>query len=205
MRLLAGSGIYRQPPRFGQVIGAYGNPEIRPESARHYDIGVERTIGSTMRWRVGAYRRDDRSVIDLPNSSLRMAAGRFVSPDPDTRYANVLEGTARGIELSFQRTSPAGVSGWVAYTLGKLDYTDRSTGNRFAGDFDERHNLSLYGSWRLSNRTSFASKFRLSSNFPIAGHLETRQESFGGGLLGEPVTTTAYYLSDRRNQVRLPT
>lgn len=116
----------------------------------------------------------------------------------------MLDGRARGVEISLHRRAPTGVSGWLAYSFGKVDYTDRHTGEQFAADFDERHNVSANATWRLSNRTSLTTKFRASSNFPLPGYFREQEESFGGaGFLG-PLTMTAYYVGDGRNQVRLP-
>ena len=61
---------------------------------------------------------------------------------------------------------------------------------RFASDFDQKHTANLYGSYRLTQSLNVSSKYRYGSNFPIAGFF--RQQ---GG---------AYFLSDQRNQLRVP-
>ena len=55
-----------------------------------------------------------------------------------------------------------------ATRLGRYRQHDVVTGERFDGDFDQRHAVSLYGVYRLNDRTSVAMKLRASSNFPGA-------------------------------------
>jgi hypothetical protein len=117
--------------------------------------------------------------------------GRVVVPVGPEYYANVLGGTARGVELLLQRAGPNGLSGWVSYAFGTLQHRDRLTGEQYWGDFDQRHTLNAYGHYRLSGRTSLSARFRAGSNFPIQGYFEERA---GGALFVGPY----------RNTVRLP-
>jgi TonB dependent receptor len=89
-----------------------------------------------------------------------------------------------------QRESPEGLSGWLAYAYGRTQYDDRTTGERFWGDFDQRHAVSLYAQYRLTDRTAFLAKLRAGSNFPIPGYLEQRGD--------------AYFVTESRNLARLP-
>jgi outer membrane receptor for ferrienterochelin and colicin len=203
-RLVAGIGVHRQAPRFAHVFGVYRNANVVPETAKHVDLALEHTLGAQLHVRLGGYARREREVIDLVDGQFRMVADRITPPAPNTMFGNLYDGRARGVELSFHRTAATGISGWVAYAFGKVEYTDRRTGDRFPGDFDERHNVSANATWRLSNRTSVTTKFRASSNFPVPGYLRQQEESFGGGGFLGPLTMKAYYLAERRNQVRLP-
>jgi hypothetical protein len=203
IRVLAGAGIHRQPPAFSQAFGFQNATRLTPEVADHVDVAFEHAIGRGIRWRLGGFARRERDVIDLVDGYFRMGGIAIVRPAPPT-YANILDGRARGLELSVHRTAPAGVSGWIAYSLGKLEYTDTRTGERFPGTFDERHSLTANAMWRISNRTNVTTRFRASSNFPIPGYYRQQEESFGGGGFLGPLTMNVYYLGDQRNQLRLP-
>ena len=203
-KVVAGAGIHRPAPQFANVFGAHGNADLVAEMAEHVDAGVEHAIRGRMRLRLGGYVRRERDVIDLSEGQFRMRGGVIIPPAPNATFGNVLDGRARGIEVSVHRTAATGISGWIAYSFGRIDYTDRRTGDRFPGDFDERHNVSANATWRLSNRTSVTTKFRGSSNFPIPGYFRQEEERFGGGGFLGPLTMQVYYLGDRRNQVRLP-
>ena len=202
-RVVAGAGVHRQAPRFEHVFGRYRGDGLVPEHAQHIDAATEYEIGAHLAIWIGGYLRRERNVIDLENGYFRMIAGDVVPPSPSRTFSNMLDGRARGVEISLQRRAPARLSGWIAYTFGKVHYTDRHTGEQFDADFDERHNLSANATWRISNRTSLTTKFRASSNFPLPGYFREQEESFGGGFL-EPVAITTYYLGDARNRVRLP-
>lgn len=204
IRVVAGAGVQRQAPRFAHVFGRYRGVDVIPETADHVDAAIERAVGKKLRARVGGYVRRERDVIDLADGQFRMVGNRIIPPASNTAFGNILDGRARGLELSLQRVSATGISGWIAYSIGKIDYTDRRTGERFPGDLDERHNIVASATWRLSNRTSITTKFRASSNFPVPGYFRQEEERFGGGGFLGPLTMKTYYLDDQRNQVRLP-
>jgi outer membrane receptor for ferrienterochelin and colicin len=100
-----------------------------------------------------------------------------------SHYDNRLDGWSRGVEFLLQRKSPDKLSRSIAYSFGHTRYTDRVTGERFDGDFDQRHTLSVFGRYRISERTSVNSRWRLGSNRPIAGYLERLSDGrfFVGG------------------------
>jgi hypothetical protein len=82
------------------------------------------------------------------------------------------------------------LSGWVAYAYGETRYVDTATGETFWADYDQRHTLSLFGFYRIADRTTLGATFRAGSNFPIPGYFETRGD--------------ALFVADIRNAVRLP-
>jgi hypothetical protein len=186
----AGGGVHRQEPDFAEVLGSRGTRDLRPERAYHADIGVEGRIGATSRWQMTMYNREDRDLLRLPDSELRVVNGALVFPPLTTRYRNALDGHARGVEWLVQRQSPNGFSGWASYALGFVWYRDVTTGETFWGDFDQRHTVNLYGTYRLSDRLSLSARFRLGSNFPVAGYWDPR-----GGT---------YFVGTERNSVRIP-
>ena len=49
---------------------------------------------------------------------------------------------------------------WLSYALGYARYTDRTTGETFWGDFDQRHTINVYGDFRVSDRLSFSARSR---------------------------------------------
>jgi hypothetical protein len=59
----------------------------------------------------------------------------------------------------------------VSYTYGRTRDSDRTSGERFDADFDQRHALNVYGLYQLTDRTNLSVKFRTSSNFPIVGYV----------------------------------
>ena len=190
----AGGGIYRQEPEFAEVKGLRGS-DLEAMRSYHADIGVEGPLARAMTWQVSAYNREDRAYPWLPDAEFRVENGRLVLPSFTTRYENAIDGHSRGVELVVQRRSPNGLSGWVAYNLAFTEYRNKSSGEVFDADYDQRHTLNVYGVYRLSDRTSFSARFRAGSNFPVPGYYEARTLPGGPEL---------YYLSSTRNDLRVP-
>jgi hypothetical protein len=174
LKLRGGAGIYRQFPGFEEVTGLHAGSGLAHERAYHTDLGVEQTIGSSARWQVTLYNRKERDVLRLPGAELRMEDGRLVGLAPDARWINALDGYARGMEVLVQRRSANGFTGWVSYSLGFNRYHDRTTGESFDGDFDQRHTFNAYGLFRITNRFSVVGKLRTGSNVPAVGYWEER-------------------------------
>jgi outer membrane cobalamin receptor len=191
VKLRAGTGIYRQFPGIAETTGLHGNTSLRPERAFHADAGLEQALGSTARWQLTFYNREERDVLRLPQSELRLVDGRLAPVSLTAPWINTLEGYARGVELLVQRRSNSGLSGWVSYSYGVNRYHDRTTGESFDGDYDQRHTFNSAGLYRLTNRFSLAGKLRIGSNTPAIGYWEQRN----GGE----------FVAAARNTLRLPT
>lgn len=172
LTFVANAGLHHQLPEFTELAGRRGDAGLRPERATLLDVGVEGRVGATARWQVTGYDREERDVVDLPDQYIRLVDGVLLPQSSTSHYGNRLDGWSRGVELMLQRKSPDALSGWIAYSFGRTRYTDRVTGERFDGDFDQRHTLSLFGRYRISERTSVNSRWRFGSNRPIAGYLE---------------------------------
>jgi hypothetical protein len=190
LTLRGGAGVYRQEPGFVEVLGTRGTPTLRLERAYHADLGIEGRIGAAGRWQLTMYDREDRDLLSLPASDVRVVDGGLVFGSLTSRYVNALDGYARGVEWLMQRQTPNGLSGWVSYALGFNRYRDRTTNETFWGDFDQRHTVNVYGNYRVSERLSLSARFRAGSNFPVTGYWASRD--------GE------YFVGTERNTVRVP-
>jgi hypothetical protein len=190
LRLRAGAGLYRQFPGFEESYGYRAGSDLVPERAVHFDVGLEHTVGSTTRWQVTLYNRDEEGVLRLPDSELRVVNGRLALPSVTSQWTNALNGYARGVELLLQRRSTTGVSGWLSYSLGFNRYHDTTNGESFDGDYDHRHTFNAYALYRFTSKFSLAGKLRAATNVPAVGYWEERDG--------------AYYVSTTRNELRLP-
>ncbi len=188
-----GAGIYRQFPAIDVIDGLLGNPDAVPERAYHVDVGVEHVFGAA-RWQLTLYNREERDVLRRMFTEYQLTGdprAPMTRPGEDPpRWFNALDGHARGVELLVQRRSTSGLTGWFAYSYGVNRYTDRRTGERFDGDFDQRHTVNAYAVMRLSNRASLAAKWRAGSNIPARGYWEQQGDRF--------------FLSNERNTLRVP-
>lgn len=191
LTVVFGAGLHHQFPEFPQVVGTRGQAGLSPERAIHVDVGVEGQLGTAARWQVSAYNREERDVLDLPDSYHRLVGSIVQPPSATSLFENRLNGWSRGIELMVQRKSPDALSGWVAYSFGRTRYTDRVTGETFDGDFDQRHTVTLFGRYRISDRMSANTRFRYGSNRPLLGYFERR-------------TAGQFFVGTARNTTRVP-
>jgi hypothetical protein len=186
-----GIGTYRQFPEFDQVIGTLGSRGARAQRAEQYDLGFEQRVGASLRWQVAVFDREESGFFRRMGSENRLVNGRVVRGSITAPYSASLEGFARGVEVLLQRRSTTGVSGWLAYSYGRIRNTDAQTGETYWSDLDQRHAVNLYLSYRVSDRTSVSAKARVGTNVPAPGYY-TKE---GGD----------YFLTTSRNTLRLPT
>ncbi len=85
------------------------------------------------------------------------------------------------------------------YALARLRYTTPA-GEQFWSDADQRHTVSAYVRYRLTNRTSVSGKYRYGSNYPLLGYLTISKDS----ALLDNGAREFYALTTVRNGTRLP-
>lgn len=185
-------GQYSQFPRFIEMLGEFGNLNLKAERATHYTFEVEHLLNDKTRIRIEAYDREDRSGIYSADTEYRLVNGRIVGPrfGATGRLQNNLRGHARGVEVFLQRRSVNKLSGWISYSYGAARYRDAATNLSFDGDYDQRHTFNLYATYRLKPSLNLSAKYRYGSNFPVPLFLN---------IQGQSVT-----LSDQRNHSRIP-
>ncbi|MEK6409334.1 MAG: carboxypeptidase-like regulatory domain-containing protein [Acidobacteriota bacterium] len=185
--LRAGFGKYYQFPDFRQLFGYLGNPNLRAERATHYNMSVERTFGDRTRVLAEVYDREDKDQI-FSLSEPRVQAGNITLEG--FPFQNSLRGHARGVELSVQRRSANGLTGWISYAYSRTQLQDMQDSLSFVSDFDQRHTINTYGSYRLTATFNLSAQWRYGSGLPWRGFLEP----FGSG----------FTVGSQRNTARLP-
>jgi vitamin B12 transporter len=148
LRASAGAGI-KEPTffeSFGVSFYAQGNPLLRPEKSRTFDVGLEqRLAGERVRAEATAFHHDYRDQI------------AYHVVDPATfqgSWVNLGRTRARGLELSLEASPTAAVRFAGQYTL--LDGEVLVSGNAFDPVYAvgrslvrrPRHQGSLSASWR---------------------------------------------------------
>jgi hypothetical protein len=188
-KLAASAGVSHQFPDLRQVLGSSGSVDLRPERATHIDLGIERRLTDTVRWRATVFSRREKNILREPDAHPRLVGGR-VLPSASGRYANALDGASRGVELTIERQGDEGLSGWASYCYGKSRYTDAERRETYWADFDQRHAFTVFGAYTFAGRTSVGLVYRAGSNFPIPGYVAWRDHQL--------------FVSERRNVARLP-
>ncbi len=190
LRVRSGAARFTQGPQLDQAARVSRGTVLGVQRAEAFDLGLEQRVGERWRVNLSGYRRLERDRLRLGESEPRVVGAGVVVPAA-TGWANALDGRARGLELTVERRSTNGLSGWLAYAWGTHTETVAATGETFPGDYDQRHTLNAYGIFRWSGRTSLSARARLGSNFPLPGYFEY-------------VDGDTYRLGTARNTERLP-
>jgi hypothetical protein len=162
---------------------------LTAERAWLLDAGARLPVTSTLGAGVMVFRRAESDTIRRVSEN-RLDGGTRIVESIFPSVAGSLDGTSRGVDMLIERRAERGPTGWVAYTWAHTDYRDRVTGERFDGDYDQRHTLNVFVQQRLSWRMRVSARFRYGSNFPMVGYLDGEHE--------------ALRLGTERNRVRLP-
>lgn len=197
LRLELGWGQYVQYPQVSQLAANLGGPNLLPTRSTHAVAAAEQRFGERTRLRVEFYDREDRDLLWQPLLEGRLVAGVPVDPAANPMYTNSLRGHARGVEIYLQRFSANGLSGWVSYAYGRTWMHDGVTRDSFPSDFDQRHTINAYGSYRLRPTVNLSIRETFGSGFPLPGYLrpvDGKLKADGQGM----------YLTEERNRWRLP-
>jgi TonB dependent receptor len=196
--LLHGSaGLVHQSPDIS--VPAVVPTALPLERATLVDLGVTRQLTSAIRWDVTAFARRERDVVresDFWPSAL-LAAPTESRRDP---ASNLLDGVARGIEVTIERRRPRGLSGWVSYAYGVAQQTDPARGARFRADHDQRHTLNAAMFAPVPHGIRLSVVFRAGSNFPIPGYFLERHGRLFAGSHRNTVSLPAYARLDLRSE-----
>jgi hypothetical protein len=189
-RIHGSTGVSYQFPGIEQIAGWIDRTGLRPERATSIDLGIGRSLTTSVRWDVTLFARQERDALREPALHPRWIDGALAIGDGDRRFENTLTGSARGVELTIARQSRTGLSGWIGYSYGRARYRDVERGDVFAADFDQRHAVNASGLVTLPWRTRLGLVFRGGTNVPIPGYLESRDGRLFAG--------------SERNRTRLP-
>jgi hypothetical protein len=211
-QVAASIGQYAQFPSLEDLYGGFGTPGLRAERATHEMVSLDQFFTEQMRLHVEIYSRSEGDVIYAPETQFRQVAnGQYALPRVGPVLSNSLEGYSRGIEISLQRRSANGLSGWVSYSRGYTKYRQPGTSRGFWGDFDQRNTLSAYGSYRMSATVSISASARYGSGTPLPGYLSgpvTLTPGGGGGATlingSGSATVEQFRLAENPNEWRMP-
>ena len=150
-----GIGEYTQFPQGYQTNNVFGTPGIVANRSVHYSVGVEqeftREIGVSVE---GFYKNLTRQV----------APG--ADPTGPT-FTNLGSGYIVGLETLVKYKPDKHFFGWIAYTLSRSVRRDYPAGVQYLFQYDQTHNLTALGSYRLGRGWEFGSRFRLISGNPV--------------------------------------
>lgn len=167
-----GIGIFYQPPQFQETDPVFGTPRIASNRATHYSVGVEQEFTRQIEVSVEGYYKDLTQLVSREQS----LSSAFV-------YANAGDGYVVGAETRLKYKPDSRFFGWAAYTLSRSIRQDSPGRPAHLFQYDQTHNLTLLGSYRLGRGWEIGARWRL-----ISGPLAT--------LVARPPALSALYAAD---------
>jgi vitamin B12 transporter len=123
-------------------LGGYGNPTLRPESAKSYDVGIQQTaLDGALVAGVTLFKRDTRNQIDFIFCG---AAVGICASRPFGTYDNIAKARAKGLEflLNLKPVEALSVSASYTYT----DAENRTPGGNLGKQLARRPRHSVSAS-----------------------------------------------------------
>ncbi len=158
-----GAGYYYQPPQFQETNPVFGTPGLLSNKSVHYSIGVEQEFTRQIEMSLEAYYKN-----------LTNQVSRSADPGAAYVYGNQGTGTILGMELLIKYKPDARFFGWIAYTLSRSVRRDAPGLPEYLAQYDQTHNLTVLGSYRLGAGWEFGARYRLISGplvTPVTGAL----------------------------------
>ena len=186
LTLMAGGGIYGQPPDPEDMSPVFGNPALNLSRAVHVSGGFSWKLRPTLVFEtVGFWKRLDQLV------------SRSALPSPPVAQALTQDGRGRtfGVQALLRQELVRGFFGWVTYTYSRSERRDHPTSDWRLFDYDQTHVLGVLGSYGFGKGWEVGARFRYSTGAPrtpVVGR-------FRNGLTGlyEPIFGA-------QNSIRIP-
>ena len=137
--------------------------QIKPLRSRQLAAGVEWDINKGTSLSVEAYYKQQRHILTYRESS-----GLFnVEKDWASRLVSG-NGESYGIEFFFHK-KVGRMSGWLGYTLSKTEnqFDQINQGKAFAANYDRRHDISLFNTFKFSEGTDLSFNWIFGSGYPV--------------------------------------
>ena len=157
----AGAGVFRQPPEIQETDDVFGTPGIEDTRAIHYSVGFEQEITEQIEVGLEGYYKDLDNLVS-----------RRPDPNGDFLYNNEGVGHVVGAEVLLQYKPDDIFFGWLAYSLSRSVRQDLPELDERLFQYDQTHNLTVLGSFKLGAGWEAGARFRLISGNPFTPYQE---------------------------------
>jgi len=164
---------------------------IRPMQADQIALGYFKNLKeNAYEASVEVYYKDIQNIVDYIDGA-DLLINRFLEGD-------LLAGEGRAFGAEFYLKKNTGkFTGWLSYTLARSERLVNGINNNewYPNRFDQLHNLSLVGFYKLNNRWTFSMNFAYNSGTPA---------TFPNSRLEVQGYIVPHSNSNKRNNVRIP-
>jgi TonB family protein len=143
--LTAAVGLYGSAPQPQQTSSTFGNPDLAPQRALEYSVGVREELPWASKLELTGFYKDMWSLV-VPTKNVD-ASGHLL------RYSNEGKGETIGLETLLRRELSRGLFGWVSWTWSRALRRDDPTNPNYPRwhpfAFDQTQILAVVLSYRL--------------------------------------------------------
>jgi len=172
---------------------------IKPESADQISLGLAHTTKNNYELSIELYSKKMKNLIDYKEG--------IMVYDGHQDWENKVEtggvGNVKGIEFLLQKKS-GNLTGWIAYTLSsnKRKFEHLNNGKEFPYVYDQMHNLTFTGNYKISKALNFSAVWTYHSGnhitLPLAKY-QMATSDYNGNLIYSEVE-----IYSQKNGYRLP-
>lgn len=171
--LRAAYGQYRQPASVEDLSPVFGNPLLKPSSARHALFGGDFQLSSAFAFETTVFYTESEGI-----------AARNPVPSPLIAQAlvGIGEGRSFGAQFLVRKNLSKGFFGWVAYTLLRAERKDSPDSPFRLFDFDQTHVLTAVAAYQLGLGFDVSARVRFASGYPrtpvVASYYDARRNIY---------------------------
>jgi len=144
-------GIYHQYPGLSEYYSSDDN-NLEPEEAIHYILGYEFNKEGNIVFRVEGYYKDYSNLV------LRNVTDFF--------YGSEGKGFAKGVDMFFKTKISNKFTGWISYAYSDSKREQYDAAYIAPSNFDITNNLSVVGSYNLTDKIVLGMSYKLSTGRP---------------------------------------
>ena len=179
-------GQFHQTPdyRQGLLSPTFGNPQLLPEGATHYSLGVEHRFNDSLSLNVQGYYK-----YLFGQSQTQLAATSTAESNVGPAYTSTGRGRNYGVEILLRQQLTQRLFGWIAYSLSRAERFYRRTQDWGLNPLDQTHNLILVASYKLPHDWIAGVRLRYATgalNTPFVGAVYDANGNYHYPLPGEP-------------------
>ncbi|MBV6480280.1 MAG: hypothetical protein HGGPFJEG_03156 [Ignavibacteria bacterium] len=144
-------GLYHQYPNLSNYSRTIAN-DLDAESALHYILGYEYNRENKIIFRVEGYYKDYSNLVLLDTNTFL--------------YKSNGEGSVKGVDVFFKTKISNKFTGWISYAYSDSKRKQYGAQILAPANYDITHNLSVVGSYNLTDRIVFGLSYKLSTGKP---------------------------------------
>jgi len=149
--LKGATGIYHQYASLSDYALSIGN-NLKPQQAIHYILGYE-------------YNRDNDFIFRI-ESYYKKYSNLVSNSDYGYLYGSDGEGFAKGADVFFKVRLKPKFNGWISYSYTDSKRKQYSTGSLQSSNYDITHNVSIVGTYNISDYLTAGITYHISTGKP---------------------------------------